>query len=140
MQIGSSLCRHSIRFAMFVVNGIIGLQLPHLLGAAGLKFPANTRRPTQRMICKSNNDRLTALVLSCISLALACYAIVVDSHSQLAPRSFLLQGFLGITLVLVSGIGFISTLTLLFSRKSLVYLIPCCGWGVASFRLFLLWA
>jgi hypothetical protein len=51
-----------------------------------------------------------------------------------------LQGILGITLVVVSGIGFISTLTLLLARKSMVYLIPCCGWLVALARLLFLWA
>jgi hypothetical protein len=88
----------------------------------------------------ARDDRLLALVLSGIGLVIAVYAIAVDSHSQLAPRSLALQGILGITLVVVSGIGFISTLTLLLARKSLVYLIPCCGWLVALARLLLLWA
>jgi hypothetical protein len=88
----------------------------------------------------TREDRLLALVLSGTGLAIAFYAIAVDSHSQLAPQSLALQGVLGVTLVLVSGIGFISTLTLLIARKSLVYLIPCCGWLVALARLFFLWS
>ena len=87
---------------------------------------------------KPINDKSSALAISAVALLITWYAIIVNTNSRLIPDSPQLQGSLIVILFIVPGILFVLCVRLVYTRKTLIYLVPAAASFLALFRVMCL--